>query len=522
MRRVHDGDMKRATGSTLVVAGSTLLSRILGFVRIAVISAVFGGEGTADVVHLVFTIPNNLRKLTAEGALSSAFIPVLSQTLVHEDRPLKARRVVSQLIAFQALILVPVLALSTIFAGPVVSVLLDFPGADHQSLAEGLFRYLIHYTLLVSISAVLMGALNSHSRFAVPAVTPILFSVSVITSIVLFHPSIGVYSVALGVLVGGVAQILFQLPLFRSLGYSLSPIFRFDGPEFRRILRQWLPVLATAGVFTINQTVAVRFASALEPGSGAALSNALVFWQLPFGVFSASVTTVLFPRMARQVAGADRSGLKESVSYGIRYLFSLLVPSAVVLGLLGREIVAVALQRGAFQPEHTELAALTLGAYCWGLFSVGAYTFLQRFFYSHNDYRRPLVTAAVAVVIDIVLSLILKETALAVAGLALANSIAFTVAFIMLFYRAARMIGPLPWKSILGTALKVLVISMALVVAVVLFRRVTGDWWVKGSTPENALLLALAVLICVAITVGGFLGLRVEVLDILRRRRGRK
>lgn len=510
--------MRRATGSTAVVAASTLVSRILGFIRLAVIGAVFGGSGAADVVHLVFTIPNNLRKLTAEGALSSAFIPVLSQTLLLGDGRRRAARVVSQLIAFQAVILVPILVLSTIFAGPVVSVLLDFPDDTYQDLAVRLFRFMIHYTLLISISAVVMGALNSHNRFLVPAVTPILFSVSVILSIGLLHRFLGVFSVAVGVLVGGLAQILFQYPLFSKLGHSLRPAFAFKGPEFRRILRRWLPVLATAGVFTINQTVAVRFASALEPGSGAALSNALTFWQLPFGVFSASVTTVLFPRMSRQVASNDKRGLRQSVSYGIRYLFSLLVPSAVVLGLMGHEIIAVALQRGAFEAQHTALAAKTLAAYSWGLFSVGAYTFLQRFFYAHNDYRRPLITAAVAVVLDIVLSLILKETSLRVAGLALANSIAFTVAFVMLLIQASRMVGPFPWRSIVTTGLKVVVVSMAIVAVIVVFTNFTGVWWVDGSSIGNVFRLAAVILLCVGITLLGFLGLRVEVLDILRRK----
>jgi putative peptidoglycan lipid II flippase len=182
-------------------------------------------------------------------------------------------------------------------------------------------------------------------------------------------------------------------------------------------------VLATSSIYTITETVAFRFSSGLAPGSASAMSNALVFWQLPFGIFSASITTVLFPRMSRQASRNDTEGLRESIQYGLRFLFVLLAPSAVFMIIFGKEIISVAIQRGMFTPENTLLTASVLAAYSYGLFSVGAFNFLQRFFYSCNDFRTPFRIAVLVCVLDIALSVLLKDTALSVSGLALANTI---------------------------------------------------------------------------------------------------
>ena len=346
--------------STFIVMGSTLVSRLFGFVRIAVVEAIYGAGGEADVLNAVFTIPNNLRKLMAEGALSSAFIPVLSRSLVQDPGGERSRKIVGNIFTFQLLIIVPLLIGSVLFAPRLVRLILDFPDPERIQLSTRLFRWMIHYLLLVSVSAVMMGVINAHSGFFIPAVTPILFSVAVISSILLFHDHLGAFAMVVGVLVGGVVQILFQLPTLLRYGYSLGLDFRFRNPDFIHVMKQWLPVVATASVYTINEQIAIRFSTALEVGSASAMSNALVFWQLPFGIFSASITTVLFPRMSRQAGLEDLQGLKATLEYGFQYLILLLVPSAIFLSLLGEEVIAVALQRGIFTAENTLITARVL------------------------------------------------------------------------------------------------------------------------------------------------------------------
>ena len=281
---------------------------------------------------------------------------------------------------------------------------------------EELFRYLIHYVLLISVAAVLMGTLNSMHKFLVPAVAPLWFSVAVIGSILALHHRMGVYAMVVGVLIGGAGQLALQIPPVLRAGYRLLPRFEFRDPHFRTILRHWVPVVSTASVFAVNQQIALLFASGLADGSGSAMTNALVFWQLPFGIFSASITTVLFPVMSRSYAEEDYAGLRTTVQRGLRGLILLLVPAGIGLIVLGEPIIAVALQRGAFSRDATVLASRVLVGYSVGLFSVGAFTFLQRFFYACGDYRTPLAVAAVTMVLDVGLSLWLKETVLGVVG----------------------------------------------------------------------------------------------------------
>jgi putative peptidoglycan lipid II flippase len=473
--------------STAVVMVSTLASRLFGFVRIAVIGAIFGASGEADVLNLVFNIPNNLRKLLAEGALSSAFIPALTRAHVEDPQGQRARGIVQRLIGLQVLILVPLLGFATLFPGSIVGVILDFPEAARQSLAAGLFQYLIHYVLLISLAAVLMGTLNSEQRFLVPAVAPLWFSIAVIAAVVTLHRSLGVYSMVAGVLVGGFGQLLIQVPSVLRLGYSLRPRFSFRDPHFQLILRRWLPVVSTASVFAINQQIALFFASGLEDGSGSAMTNALVFWQLPFGIFSASITTVLFPAMSRHAAAGDDDALARSVTQGVRGLVLLLIPAGIGLIVLGEPIIAVALQRGAFLADDTHRAARVLTGYSLGLFSVGAFTFLQRFFYACDNYRTPLAVATLTMIADVGLSLWLKETQLRVAGLSVANSLAFSGGLVV-FLILLRQRGPaFRLAPLVRPTLIALIASAGAVGTVTLVRRVhsamdLSRWWLAGSS----------------------------------------
>ena len=490
--------------------GSTFASRLLGFLRVAVVGAIFGGSGDADVLNLVFNIPNNLRKLLAEGALSSAFIPVLSSAIIADPGGESSRRIVRLIVTMQLVILLPLMLLSVAFSGQIVDVILDFPEPARQALASDLFQWLIHYLLLISVSAVLMGTINSHNRFLIPALTPLIFSISVIVSILLLHHRMGVFSMAVGVLVGGVLQILFQTPQFSKLGYDFRPSFKFSDPRFRTVMVQWLPVVGTASIYAINQQVTMLFASGLEDGSGSAVTNALTFWQLPFGIFGASIITVLFPRMSRQSAAADTQGLQQSLQYGFRYLIALLIPSAVIMGMLGHEIVAVALQRGEFQPQYTDLAARTLAGYCFGLLSVGAFSFFQRFFYATGNFRVPLVTALVTFVLDVGLAVWLKETRLRVVGLAIANSAAFSVGLLLMVYKANHALGGLDFRRIGVTFAKVglSVVPVALFIRIYLQR--SGQWWVEGSSPANLLRLTGVGAGAVGILLAMYYSLQVE------------
>ncbi|MCD6122580.1 MAG: murein biosynthesis integral membrane protein MurJ [Spirochaetales bacterium] len=477
----------------------TLLSRLLGFIRVAVIGAIFGASGKADVLNTVFQIPNNLRKLLAEGALSSAFIPALSSLIVKDSSLDSAKKLTRNIITFLILILTPLIVLAIVFARPIINVLLPFPEKWKVELSINLFRWLIGYIGLISISSIIMAVLNSHGQFIIPALSPTLFSICVISSILFLYRYMGIYSVAAGVLSGGLAQIIFQSPLYLKKGYDFKLYFKFNSPDFKRTMRSWLPVVLSASIFAVNQQVALYFASGLEDGSTSALANALVFWQLPFGIFSISVITVLFPRMSRQVESHDIGGLRESLTHGIKFIIIMMVPASVIYIFLGKEIIAVALQRYKFSHSGTVMAFHVLQGYSLGLLSVGTFNFFQRFFYSCKDYKTPLYSAMLVSIIDVAFSFWLKETYLRVAGLAVANTIAFTAGLFFQIFFIKKKVLHLKSREIWPTLLKSILTSLILAISIIAFKRFTVSMWTEGSSWVNLILLLIALIISLVI-----------------------
>jgi putative peptidoglycan lipid II flippase len=515
-------EVRRSALVTALLMGSTATSRVLGYAKIALIGALFGASGAADVWNAVFTVPNNLRKLLAEGALSSAFIPTLSASLLEDPGGALARQLTRRILGLQLAILLPLTAAAGLFAAPLTRVLMPFGDPAKAALAASLFRWVFGYLLLISLAAVLMAVLNAHNLFLLPSLAPILFSVCLIVATLLFYRRLGVFSMAVGVLTGGLTQVVCQLPSFLRRGYDLRPDLRFRFPPFLRILKAWLPVLASASVFALTEQVAVILASSLADGSISALSYALVFFQLPFGIFSVSIVTVLFPRMSRQAAAGDLPGLRFSVSYGLQFLLVLLVPATLLFLFMGREMIAVALQRRAFGLRGTIWTAEVLSAYSYGLFALGAFTFLQRFFYARHDFRTPLLAALAVSTVDVLLSLWLRRTPLQVRGLAVANSAAFSIGFLILLAAARRVLGGLDGAAVLRTCWRLAVSLVPFTAFLIAFRYATRSVWRAGSSWDSLLLLLAGAVAGAAILLGMYWITGVEVLRDVVRRRSRK
>ncbi len=514
----EETEIGKSAFTSVLVMGCTLLSRILGFVRIIVITTFFSKE-KADIINLAFSVPNNLRKLLAEGALSSAFIPVLSGNLVHNPDGSTAKPLVRSILTLQVLIIVPLCLLCIIFSDFLVAkVLSELKSPEQLEAASRLFSWTIAYLLLISISAVMMGVLNTHRYFVVPAITPLLFSIAVIACVTYLRNRLDIYAMAAGVLSGGFAQIAFQYPLFHKLGYRIRLRFRFADRDFKRIVRQWLPILATSSVFTVTQIIAIRFASGLEAGSVTAVSIALVFFQLPFGIFSASIINVLYPRMSSQAARNDLPGLTESIQYGLRFMIAALVPSAVFLCTMSTQLISVGFLKGEFTYGNVMLASPVLVYYSLGLVSVGFFTFLQRVCYALDEYKIPFFIAIILAVVDVALSLRLKETFLRAGGIALANSISFTIGSILLLILVRKKLQDIQGLRVLLTIGKVALSSIPGAIFIVVFNRVLDHWWGGGRTLYGFLLVFLAAGIFSALVMGGYYLTRVEMLKDLTAR----
>jgi len=477
---------------TAVVGAATFATRILGFVRNVVVSALFGQTWKADVLNAVFTIPMSLRKLVAEGALSTAFIPVLSKSLVDDPSGGRARQLVRSLFSLQIVILVPLTVLSIVFAPQIMGVLAPFGGvAEKQALAVDLFRWFIGFLFLVSLSAVMMGVENTHQEFLVPALSPLLFSVAVIASLWIWAPTWGVYAQVPGVLVGGLLPIVMQWFPLRKLGYSMKPLVRFWIPEMKETLKKWGPALTISGISLLNQQISMTLATTLHEGSVTALNNAIVFWQFPSGVLSASVITVLFPRMSRQVAQKDWNGASSTMVRGLEVQGLLLIPAGVLMALFAEPLIGLTYQHGRYVYENTVVAGQILGWLSWGLFLSGVFAFLQRFFYAKGDFRTPFLVSLAWAVSDLAVSVTLMNTSLGVQGLAIGSVAGFAVGAVLLILLGWR---GLPWTRLAALGWFLLRIGVALVPVVWAFDATlgwTGKWWVGGLSWASLGILAL-------------------------------
>ena len=510
-----------STVQTVIVMLCTAGSRLFGYVRQALFSYYFGASGAADAMNAVFSIPNNLRKLFAEGAFSSAFIPVLSTTIEEDPSGERPRALVRTLVAFLLLVLLPLVGLSLAFPRFFVELLLRFSDPQKIDVSARLMRWMFNYILFVSLSALAMAVLNSHGRFTVPALSPLLFTAATVLSLLFFNGKLGILAMGVGVLAGGILQLAFQVPSLRRQGYRLRPSFSLRNPDFLRTAKLWAPYLASASIATINQFVATLFASGLEDGSVSAIANSVMFLQIPIGIFTTSIATVVFPKMSRQAAQGDRQGLGDSVSYGMQFLIVLLVPSTVLLCLFGREIIAATMQRGRFSPQNTLMAARALTGYAIGLLGMGLYAFLQKLFNSLKSFVVPLASAGVIAVVDIGLSLILKETPLRVSGLAYANSISFAAGTVLLVTLARRRLGAIGLAPILSIAGKSILGTLPMTALLVLLRRLQPDLWMQGGSARGTLLIAAVVAACLLLTLLSYLALRMPFLsELLHRRKG--
>lgn len=491
-----------ATRSTFVLMAATSVSRLLGFVRNAVVGALFGQTWKADVLNAVFNIPFNLRKLMAEGALSTAFIPVLAQSIEDDPTLQKSKDLSRSILTFQLIILIPLVLLAIIFAAPIISVLAPFSIPEKQLLAVHLFRWFILYLILVSIAAVLMAVLNTHHHFGSPAVSPILFSISVIGFLIWLYPTMNVDAQIPGVLIGGLAQVIFQGFFFKKLGYSFKPKRHFWTPELKKTIRNWLPALSISVIALISQQISISLAALLPEGSVSSLMNAIVFWQLPNGVLSASIVTVYFPRMSRQAAQKDWSGVSKSMTQGLELQALLLIPAGFLMSLFSGPLISIAFQRQNFTFADTLVTSAVLSVLSWGLFTSGLFNYTQRFFFSQGNFRTPFRINLLWAALDLIISIVLMNTPLHVLGLAWGTTISFFVSSLVMLLLAWKSLDKSRLHEYLFFTLKVILSLLPSWGVWLLLLHFTGIWWAHGLTlssfglfvGEGILLLGLIVL----------------------------
>jgi putative peptidoglycan lipid II flippase len=449
-----------------VIGAATFLSRILGFIRDAVIAWFFGAGLSSDAFIAAFRIPNLLRRLFAEGSLSAAFIPVFTQYIVRRGRP-EALHLARSAFRLLSLLLI-FISLGGILLSPWI-VKLVAPGfvAGKYSLTVTLTRIMFPYIFFVGLVALCMGVLNVLGHFAAPAFAPVLLNISIIGSVWVICPSLSVPAVglAVGVLIGGVLQLALQLPVLLRNGVRFWEKAQLRHPGLRQVGTLMPPVILGGAVYQINIVIGTILGSLLAEGSVTYLYFADRLVQFPLGVFAIAAATAVLPSLSRQAASEDFEALKDTFSQALKLVSFISIPAMMGLIVLREPIVALLFQRGEFDALATQLTAQALLYYSLGLGAFSAVRIVAATFFAMQDTRTPLKMAGLSILANIILAVVLMKP-LAHGGLALATSLA-SILNLGLLVRALRIkLGALGWRSIARSFGRTLVSSLAMGVAV--------------------------------------------------------
>jgi putative peptidoglycan lipid II flippase len=496
-------DKGNITRAASVVGGATLLSRILGYIRDAVIAYGFGAGFYADSFFVAFRVSNLLRRLVGEGALTSSFVPIFTEELNQRSK-VEASRLASKVFTLFLIILVILALLGIVFSENLIQVL--SPGFNEVpgkfSLTVKLTRVMFPYMVFIGLMAIAMGVLNSLRHFLAPALSPVLFNLSIILSALLVAPflKVPVYALAVGVLLGGVLQFALQFPYLKR--YEMTPRLEFDftDPAIKRIFILMGPALLGVGVYQLNILVTMRFASRLAEGSVSYLYYASRLMELPLGVFAVALSTAVLPSLSEYVAKRDFDSFRESLSFVLRIVNFVTIPSTFGLFVLSQPIIDILFRRGEFGGDAATGTAFALYFYALGLVSVASSRILVSVFYSLKDTTTPVLVGLVTFFFNIIMCFILMGP-LKHGGLALATSLSATLNFVCLLAVLRRRFGKYEGTSVVRSALKSTLASAVMALSVYALILATG-WEGLGTGSK-------IVIILTSVTTGIFVYLAV-------------
>jgi len=464
-RAGEDPPRRRLAVSTAIFAAATGLSRVLGLVREVVASYYFGAAGKINAFTIAFQLPNLVRALVADAALSSAFVPVFVDLLKHDRK--RAWRVASTLFWLMLLGLAALSALFILVAPWVIGIFGD-PGHD-RALAVGLSRVLFPIVALLGVSGIIVGILNSYDHFTVPAISPVFWNLAIIAGLALGVPQAKtmdtkLYVYAVSILIATFIQAFLPLPWLRGRDGRLRLVFDWRDPAVKTVFVNMVPVTLGLGLINVNAVIDMFFASRLiDPNlAPTAIQKAFLVYMLPQGMFSVAIATVLFPTLSRYASEArssgDLTGFRETVSVGLRQIAFLLVPAAVISAVLAEPIVRVLYQRGHFLPNQTPVVATALAAFSAGLVFNGAMLMLNRAFFSLQSNWIPTWIALGNLFLNAVLDYVLGKS-LGVWGIPLATAICNVAGAWALIVVLRRRLGGVDFVGVASTTIRVVAAS---------------------------------------------------------------
>jgi len=441
------GRLRPLAGAAGILMAGFIASRVLGLVRNAVLASYFGDSPQYEAYVAAIAVPDAVFQVLAGGVMGAAFIPVFTRYLAAGDEE-DAWRLSSSAINLAALLTGGLALLLIVFARPVMAVVVS-GRPDLQEMATGLVRIMLVSPVIFAVSGFATSILNTFQRFFWAALAPLMYNLGIIAGTVLLHARWGIYGVAIGVAAGACGHLLIQAPGLVQIRARYWPVLDWRAPGVREVGKLMLPRMFGLGVAQANQLITTVFlASFLVAGSMAYLNYAWLVLMVPLGVFGMAVSTAVFPTLARQSAAGESAAMGELFGLTLRMILYLTIPAAVGLVVLGEPIVRLLFERASFTPDVTRATALAVGVYALGLPGHSVVEIVDRAFYALHDTRTPVKAAALAVLLNVLLSAAVVLGALhgplpadrAYAGLALANAAAAWV-------EASLLVVWLRWRS---------------------------------------------------------------------------
>ncbi|RPJ65195.1 MAG: murein biosynthesis integral membrane protein MurJ [Acidobacteria bacterium] len=493
----------RLARSAGLIGLATATSRVLGLVRDSVLAHFFGAGDAMDAFNVAFRVPNLLRDLFAEGAMTAAFVPTFTRYLTLRGRE-EAWRLGNLVVNALAGVTILLAVLGMIFAEPLVTLFASkYAGVPGKlALTVSLARVMFPFLTLVALAAACMGMLNSLRRFFVPALSPAMFNVGTIITVLPLVPLLrawgypAIYAVAVGTLVGGALQVLVQWPLLHREGYRYRPAvdIRHDG------LRQVLALMGpgTVGLAAVQVNVLVNTILATDPRLGHAVSwlnYAFRLMYLPIGLFGVSIATAALPSISALAATDDRPGMRRTVSSALRLMLMLNVPATVGLIVLAAPIIGLLFEHGSFTSADTASTARALVFYAPGLIGYSAVKIAAPTFYALHESRTPVIVSVASVGLNLGLNLVLVRV-MGYRGLALGTALAAIFNASSLLFILRRRLGGIDGRRVAVATLKVLLASVAMGIA-----SWAADAWLTGQFGRPSVVTRLAS-VCGSIAAG--------------------
>lgn len=491
------GDTSVIYRHAFTVTGFTLLSRVLGMARDLVIAHRFGATGVTDAWVQAFRIPNALRRLTGEGSLTIAFVPLYVRLATEQGRPaaaLFARRVLGLVLLFTLALAV----LGMVFNEPLTALFSPGFRSDPEkfALAARLLAWTFPYLVLISVVAWAMGVLNSEGRFAAPAAAPALLNGAIIVAVVGFAGAfeVPVLSIAAGVLAGGLAQVLLQAPFLRSVGVPLLPRFEWNDPFVKRLFALLLPSLFGLAVYELNILVLGIIASYLPSGQIFHYNNATRLQELVMGLFTFAFTTAGLPTLSEHLAREDWPRVRETLRLTFSATLYIVFPAMVGLVVAGRGIVSMLYLHGAFSAADVESTASVLEVLALAMPAIAGVRVMVPVYYALGDARTPVIVSALTLVITGSLGWYLSQTYLVwglAAGLTLGTWFQCGMLGGFLIPRARALAPWFPWPAALRQIAAALPMGLG-----VYWLHGMGQWQASSGSILNWMIL-------IALVVGG-------------------